>query len=154
MTQATMHATDERTIHFLGNNEIRVLVGSHETDDEYCVLELTIQPRGGATALHTDRWTEMFHVIEGAVEWTLERNGELATWTARPGETVIVPPGAKHSFAGAGNGPSRLLAVGPADFEAFFRALAAAWEGPYDREQTPRAVGPVFERFGMQMCAP
>lgn len=48
--------------------------------------------------------------------------------------------------------PSRLLAIGPADFERFFRALAAAWTGPYDRERTPAAVGPVFERFGMRFC--
>lgn len=156
MTQATMQdrtqATSDRTIRFLGNNDMRVLVGSDETNGEYCVLDLTVQPRGGATALHTDRWIETFHVIEGALEWTLERDGELVTWTAHPGETIVVPIGAKHKFAGAGNGPSRVLAVGPADFERFFRALAAAWEGPYDREKTPAAVGPVFAQFGMEFC--
>jgi len=39
-----------------------------------------------------------------------------------------------------------------AEYEAFFRALAEAWAGPYDRERTPEAVGPVFERFGMRLC--
>ena len=144
----------DRVIRFLGNNEISVLVSGDETGGEYCVMELTVQPGGGATALHTDRWVETFHVIEGQVAWTLERDGELVSWCAEAGETIVVPQGARHRFAGAGDAPSRLLAIGPADFERFFRALAAAWQGPYDRERTPAAIGPVFQQFGMQLATP
>jgi quercetin dioxygenase-like cupin family protein len=148
---ATM--SDERVIRFLGNNELNVLVSSEQTRGAYCVLELTVQPHGGANALHTDVWLETFHVIDGEVEWTVERDGQLRTWVAKPGETVVVPAGVKHKFVGAGVAPSRILSVGPAEFEQFFRALQAAWHGPYDREKTPQAVGPVFERFGMRLCA-
>lgn len=143
-----------RVIRFLGNNEISVLVSGEESGGKYCVLELVVQPGGGATALHTDRWVETFHVLEGEVAWTVERDGQLVTWSAAPGETIVVPQGAKHRFAGAGDAPSRMLAVGPAEFEQFFRALAAAWQGPYDRERTPAAVGPVFQEFGMQLATP
>jgi quercetin dioxygenase-like cupin family protein len=143
----------ERVIRFLGNNEIGVLVSGEESGGQYCVLELTVQPGGGATALHTDRWVETFHVLDGEVAWTLERDGALVSWCAKPGETVVVPRGRKHRFAGGGETPSRMLAIGPAEFESFFRALAAAWPGPYDRERTPAAVGPVFESFGMQPVA-
>jgi quercetin dioxygenase-like cupin family protein len=146
-------AADPRVIRFLGNNEIRVLVSGSESGNAFSVMELVIQPRGGATALHTDRWMEVFHVVDGEVEWTLEQSGDMTMWTAHRGETIVVPPGAKHRFAGAGDGPSRLLTVGTAEYEAFFRALAAAWTGPYDREKTPQAVAPVFARFGMQLCA-
>lgn len=149
MTTMT-ETTNDRTIRFLGNNQIDVLVSSDETDGEYCVLKLTIQPGGGANALHIDNWVETFHVMEGQVDWTLERDGELVSWTARSGETVVVPAGVKHKFVGAGNGPSRLLTIGPSQYEHFFRALADAWSGPYDRERTPQAVGPVFQQFGMQ----
>jgi quercetin dioxygenase-like cupin family protein len=142
-----------RRIRFLGNNEITVHVPASESGGAFCVLELIVQPRGGATALHTDRWVEVFHVLEGATEWTLERDGRLETWIATPGETIVVPAGAKHRFAGAGDAPCRMLTVGPPEYEAFFRALAEAWSGPYDRERTPQAVGPVFERFGMRLCA-
>jgi quercetin dioxygenase-like cupin family protein len=142
------------TIRFLGNNEITVLVSGEKTAGRYCVMELVIQPGGGATALHTDRWIETFHVIEGEVDWTLEREDRLVTWLARPGETVVVPRGARHRFAGAGSSPARMLTVGPAEFERFFRALAAAWPGPYDRDRTPAAVGPVFEAFGMHLVQP
>jgi quercetin dioxygenase-like cupin family protein len=144
----------DRVIRFLGNNEITVLLSGEEAGGGYCVMELVIQPGGGATALHTDRWVETFHLIDGEVEWTVAREGRLHTWTALPGETIVVPRGVQHRFAGAGNAPSRMLAVGPAEFEHFFRALAAAWQGPYDRERTPAAVGPVFESFGMRMVAP
>jgi quercetin dioxygenase-like cupin family protein len=146
--------TSDRVIHFLGDNEITVLVSSEETGGSYCVLELVIQPGGGANALHTDRWIETFHLVEGEVAWTVGREGGLESWTARPGETIVVPRGVEHRFAGAGDGPSRMLAVGPADFERFFRALEAAWEGPFDRERTPAAVAPVFAEFGMRMVAP
>jgi quercetin dioxygenase-like cupin family protein len=141
----------ERVIRFLGNNEITVLVSSEEAGGAYCVMELVIQPGGGATALHTDRWLETFHVLEGEVEWTMAREGRLVTWSARPGETIIVPTGVEHRFAGGGSTPSRMLTIGPAEYEQFFRALAAAWSGPYDRERTPAAVRPVFEAFGMRM---
>jgi len=144
----------ERVIRFLGNNEISVLVSGDEAGGKYCVMELVVQPGGGATALHTDQWVETFHVLEGEVAWTVERDGRLVTWSAVPGETVVVPQGVKHRFAGAGDGPSRMLTVGPAEFERFFRALAAAWSGPYDRERTPAAVGPVFQAFGMQLATP
>lgn len=144
----------ERVIRFLGNNEISVLVSGDEAGGKYCVMELVVQPGGGATALHTDQWVETFHVLEGEIAWTVERDGRLVTWSAVPGETVVVPQGVKHRFAGAGDGPSRMLTVGPAEFERFFRALAAAWSGPYDRERTPAAVGPVFQEFGMQLATP
>jgi quercetin dioxygenase-like cupin family protein len=144
----------ERVIRFLGNNEISVLVSGEEAGGKYCVMELVVQPGGGATALHTDQWVETFHVLEGEIAWTVERDGRLVTWSAEPGETVVVPPGVKHRFAGAGDAPSRMLTVGPAEFERFFRALAAAWQGPYDRERTPAAVGPVFQEFGMQLSTP
>jgi quercetin dioxygenase-like cupin family protein len=143
----------DRVIRFLGNNEINVLVSSEESGGAYCIMELLIQPRGGATVLHTDRWLETFHVIDGEVEWTLERDGELVTWVAKHGETIVVPTGMKHRFAGAGETPSRMLTVGLPEYEQFFRALAAAWQGPYDREKTPQAVGPVFEKFGMRICS-
>lgn len=145
--------TADRTIHFLGNNEATVLVSREGTDDAYCVMELVIQPGGGANALHVDRWTETFHLIEGEVDWTLERDGELVTWRAKAGETVVVPPGMRHRFAGAGHTPSRMLTIGPGEYERFFRALADAWQGPYDRDRTPAAVGPVFEAFGMRMAS-
>jgi len=149
----TARDDDARRIHFLGNNEITVLVSGPESGGAFCVLELVVQPRGGATALHTDHWTEVFHVLDGTAEWTLERDGRLETWVAGRGETVTVPPGAKHRFAGAGDTPCRMLTVGPPEYEQFFRALAEAWQGPFDRERTPRAVAPVFERFGMRLCA-
>jgi quercetin dioxygenase-like cupin family protein len=143
----------DRVFRFLGNNEITVLVSGRESGDTFSMMELVVQPRGGATALHTDRWVEVFCVLDGEVEWTLEREGRLDTWVARHGETVVVPSGAKHRFAGAGERPCRMLTMGPPEYEAFFRALAAAWTGPYDRERTPQAVGPVFERFGMRLCS-
>ena len=149
----TTAIADSRHIHFLGNNEINVLVSGEESGGAFALMELVIQPRGGATALHTDQWFEVFYVLDGAVEWTLERDGKLETWIARPGETVRVPRGAKHKFAGAGDTPSRLLTLGPPEYAQFFRALSDAWTGPYDREKTPQAVGPVFARFGMEFCA-
>jgi quercetin dioxygenase-like cupin family protein len=145
-------AAEARVIHFLGNNEITVLVSGRESGGAFAVMELVIQPRGGATALHTDGWVEVFHVLDGEVEWTIERDGRLDTWVAKRGETIYVPRGAKHRFAGAGERPSRMLTIGPSDYEQFFRALAAAWQGPYDRDKTPQAVGPVFARFGMELC--
>ena len=153
MTAVDTTTNASRHLRFLGNNEITVLVSGDESGGAFSVMELTIQPGGGATALHTDDWFEVFHVLEGDVEWTIERGGRLETWHARPGDTVCAPRGVKHRFAGAGTTASRLLTIGTPAYEQFFRALADAWQGPYDRERTPGAVGPVFERFGMRIVA-
>jgi quercetin dioxygenase-like cupin family protein len=67
----TTAAQPDRVIRFLGNNEITVLVSGRESENTFSVMELVVQPRGGATALHTDRWVEVFHVLDGEVEWTL-----------------------------------------------------------------------------------
>lgn len=149
----TATANDSRHIHFLGNNEITVLVTGSESGGAFSLMELVVQPRGGANALHTDHWVEVFHVLDGETEWTLERDGSLDSWIARRGDTVVVPAGAKHRFAGAGDRPCRMLTMGPAEYEQFFRALGDAWKGPFDPQRTPQAVGPVFEKFGMRMCA-
>ena len=149
----TAAANDSRTIHFLGNNEITVLVSGSESGGAFSLMELVVQPRGGANALHTDRWVEVFHVLDGEVEWTLERDGSLDSWIARRGETIVVPIGARHRFAGAGERPCRMLTMGTPEYEQFFRALAVAGLGPFYRERTPQAVGPVFARFGMQLCS-
>jgi mannose-6-phosphate isomerase-like protein (cupin superfamily) len=143
---------DARQIRFLGNHEITVLVSGSESGGAFSLMELVVQPRGGATSLHTDLWIEVFHVLEGAAEWTVERDGRLDTWIVGRGETVVVPAGATHRFHGAGDAPCRMLTVGPPEYELFFRALAEAWTGPFDRERTPQAVGPVFERFEMRLC--
>ena len=87
----TTTASDTRTIQFLGNNEITVLVSGSESGGAFSLMELVVQPRGGANALHTDRWVEVFHVLDGEAEWTLERDGSLDTWIARRGETIVVP---------------------------------------------------------------
>lgn len=149
----TAVTNDSRQIQFLGNNHITVLVSGEESGGAFSLMELRVQPGGGATALHTDRWVEVFYVLEGDVEWTMDRDGALTTWHARPGDTIRVPRGVRHRFAGSGTVPSRMLTLGKPEYEEFFRALAAAWAGPYDRERTPQAVSPVFQRFGMQLCA-
>lgn len=141
---------ENRTIRFLGNNVANVLVSGEQTDGAFCVMELITQPRGGATALHTDPFFETWYVLDGEVEWTVERDGQFVTWQAKPGELIMIPLDLKHRFAGAGETPSRMLGIGLPAFEHFFRALAAAWQGPYDRERTPGAVGPVFEKFGVR----
>ncbi len=90
---------------------------------------------------------------DSRVEPIRDAVGRLVTWLAQPGEAIVVPSGVGHQFVGPGDAPSRVRAVGPAQFEQFFRALATAWAGPYDRDKTPAAVAPVFAGFGMQMCA-
>ena len=150
--QPATNPADDRTICFLGNNVIRVLVSGPEIGGAYCVLEEIAQPGGGGNALHTDPFLETRYVLEGAVEFTVEREGQLETWVAGPGETISVPPGAKHRFVGAGDGPCRMLLIARPEMEAFVRALAAAWPGPYDRAETPKVVGPLFSQFGVHFC--
>ena len=135
---------------FLGNNRCRVLVPERTTDGHYTLMELTTPPGGGGNSLHTDPFLEAFYALDDGLEFFVERDGRLESIRLKPGEVVNVGHDVKHRFTCVADRPARALVTGLGSFERFFRALAVAWEGPWDAARTPAAVGPVFQQFGVQ----
>ncbi len=81
---------------------------------------------GARRHLHT-RSTELFHVLDGTMEFELD--GDTAE--VGRGGLVLVPPGVPHAFAAAPGGPAEILAVLSPGIERFgyFRALGRIQHG-------------------------
>ena len=137
-----------RTFTVLTNNTITVLVSGAETGGVYCMLDMGVPPGGGGNSLHTDPFLETFYVLEGDMEFTVERDGKLETFRPAAGEAVHIGHGVKHKFTCVGDKMARAIAIGLPSFEEYMRALARAWpHDHWDPIATPAAMAPVAERF-------
>lgn len=81
---------------------------------------------GARPHLHA-RSTELFHVLDGAVEFFLDGG----TTTVTRGGLVVVPPGMPHAFGAAAGATAALLAVLTPGVDRFgyFRALGRIQHG-------------------------
>ncbi len=113
---------------------------SADTGGEVLEVELELAPDGHVPAMHVHpRQEERFEVLEGTMSFRLGRR----KITAGPGETVVVPAGAAHKFANAGDGAARCrVEVRPAlkMEELFETACALAEEGKTTRKGMPRPL--------------
>jgi quercetin dioxygenase-like cupin family protein len=129
---------------------------SDDTAGELLAFDLVLDPNGRVPGGHVHPvQQESFHVLEGTVKF---RKG-LRAVVARPGDTVVVPPGAFHHFANAGDEPALVrVQVEPAlRMEHLFETVAAlASEGRTLRSGIPKPLDlAVFMReFEREVRAP
>jgi quercetin dioxygenase-like cupin family protein len=129
---------------------------SDDTAGELLAFDLVLDPNGRVPGGHVHPvQQESFHVLEGTVKF---RKG-LRTVVARPGDTVVVPPGAFHHFANAGDEPALVrVQVEPAlRMEHLFETVAAlASEGRTLQSGMPKPLDlAVFMReFEREVRAP
>lgn len=96
-------------------------ISSASTGGAYAVLELTLSPGGGAP-LHTHhREDEIFHIVEGVCEVTVDGQAHRA----EVGAVVVLPKHKPHAFRNPGDTPSRILITAvPGGLDEYFTALA------------------------------
>jgi quercetin dioxygenase-like cupin family protein len=117
-----------------------VLVGM-ETDGNVAIVEASC-PNGSGPGPHIDPWRETFYVLEGEIEFLLERNGVLQPRKAGKGEAISIPAGLGHAFQAVSQKPARILIMSaPAGLDAFF---AEAGERVFAK--TPPAAPRPFDR--------
>jgi quercetin dioxygenase-like cupin family protein len=131
-------------------------VRSAETAGAYFCFEVSTTP-GFGPPLHRHSYRELFYVLDGEYEFTLERDGRLETITGGPGTAVAIPPDVPHTFKNATERPSRLLFVHqPAALEEFFEEfgvpVSRPGEAPANAEPPdPAAMGAALERNGVRI---
>jgi quercetin dioxygenase-like cupin family protein len=141
-----------RTLLVGGGDLVTYKVRSAETDGSYFCFEVSTTP-GFGPPLHTHAYRELFYVLEGEYEFTVERDGELETITGAPGTAIAVPPNVPHTFKNGSGAPARLLFVHePAALEEFFEEFGA----PLDDENDPEppdfaAMAAALERNGVHI---
>lgn len=90
---------------------------SKDTGEAYALMELVIQPNGGAPPhIHTQE-DEAFYIQEGELKFQLDEQIIVAT----PGTFLHSPKGQIHSFTNVGTTPAKVLCWNtPAGLEKFF----------------------------------
>jgi mannose-6-phosphate isomerase-like protein (cupin superfamily) len=84
-----------------------VRITSRQTDDAYCVCEMTTLPGEGVSLHVHDRDEEFYYILEGAYEF--QAGDERLT--AEAGSIVVIPRDVPHQFRNAGDVPARALMI-------------------------------------------
>jgi quercetin dioxygenase-like cupin family protein len=148
-----------RTMLVGGGDYVTYKVRSAETDGAYFCFEVTTTP-GFGPPLHTHAYRELFYVLEGSYEFTLQRGDEVETILGEAGTALSVPPDVPHTFKNAGDGPARLLFVHqPAALESFFEEFGVPVGRPGERPEGLEppdfgAMAAALERNGVRVVAP
>lgn len=104
---------------FLGEL-VEVLVSEEATGGAYSLAEFTLSPGSGAPPhVHTNE-DEIFHILEGEVEFHMED----AVLHAKEGDTVHALRGHRHYFVNATGRTARMqVGIVPGKFMNFFRSM-------------------------------
>jgi mannose-6-phosphate isomerase-like protein (cupin superfamily) len=111
-----------------------------DTDGELLAFELTLDPDGHVPGAHIHaEQEERFDVVSGTMRFRM--NGKKIV--AGPGETVVVPAGARHKFANGGDVPAVVrVEVRPAlrMEDLLETTVRLAEEGKTNRKGMPKPV--------------
>ena len=140
----------------VSGERLEFLQTAADTDGALLEFELQLAADGRVPRAHVHpEQVERFHGREGTMKVPLG----LRTIVAGPGETVIVPAGARHKFSNGGDGPARVrVEVAPAlDMEQLLVTTAElAHEGNTLRSGMPKPLHLALfvERFQREVRAP
>jgi quercetin dioxygenase-like cupin family protein len=119
---------------------IRFLETSADTDGEYVLIEVVVEPGGFVAAAHVHPFqTERFEVLDG----TLTFETDAGETVARAGDVVLVEAGTPHRFWNAGAVDARFRCeVRPAlRFEQLIETMfALAADGKTNRKGMPNPL--------------
>src|SRR5205823_11763754 len=91
-----------RTLLVGGGDYVTYKATSAETDGAYFCFEVSTTP-GFGPPLHRHAYRELFYVIEGSYEFTLQHGDEIETIVGTAGTSLAIPPNVPHTFRNAGD---------------------------------------------------
>jgi quercetin dioxygenase-like cupin family protein len=147
-----------KTVLVGGGDYVTYKVRSEESGGAYFCFEGATTP-GFGPPLHTHPYRELFYVLEGTYEFTVDRGNGLEKMVGTAGTTVAVPSDVPHTFENVGDELGRLLFVHlPAALESFFDEYGVPVERvgarPADLEPPDfAAMGAALERNGVRIVA-
>jgi mannose-6-phosphate isomerase-like protein (cupin superfamily) len=116
-----------------------------QTGGDFSLMERTLPPGGRKPPAHRHvNCSEAFLVLDGAIAFTLDGRD----LTGGPGDFLLVPRGAPHTFGNAGTETARLLVLHAPAMDAYFEELHRLWaSGQPPATEQERAL---MARFGME----
>ena len=121
MTEVSIVGPDGGEIALSGPTRMRILEDGSTTSHRLGLGEITIAPHTDGPPQHRHaQHDEGFYVVSGTARFTV---GDTS-YDAPAGTLVMVPPGAPHTFANAGDEPAVLLNTFTPDlYVQYFRDL-------------------------------
>lgn len=143
MEPKIVEAGTGRAVHVLGDSQLIRLTGE-DTGGTLTLVE-QINPPGVGVPLHVHaNEDEVFHVLEGAIDFTV--NGR--TTRAEAGAVVFLPRNVPHGFITVGPGVTRSTVTAfPAGIERMFYELGELPPGPPDMARVFEICGRYGIRF-------
>jgi mannose-6-phosphate isomerase-like protein (cupin superfamily) len=84
----------------------------------FCIGNVTLDPKGGQVPWHNQEQEEIYLVVEGTGEMCLGEERRVVT----AGQAVFIPPGVYHQLTNTGDAPLRMIyCYGPAGDVAHWR---------------------------------
>ena len=115
-----------------------------QTSGDFSLMERTLPPGGRHPPAHRHvNCSEAFFVLDGEVTFVLDGTESRG----HPGDFLLVPRGAGHTFGNAGADTARLLVLHAPAMDAYFEELQGLWSG--DALPDPAAERALMSRFGM-----
>jgi len=141
MEPKILAAGSGRVINVIGDNQIVKLTGE-DTGGAFALIEQS-NPAGVGVPMHVHaNEDELFHVVEGSMEFTTQGKTHVAT----AGTSVFLPRNIPHSFVTVGDVQVKtLLMVFPAGAEKMLYELNDLPAGPPDMEKVLEICG----RYGV-----
>lgn len=105
----------------IAGGNYRIIISGEQTNGNYAVIEMTVPPGGGPPPHSHPDTQEMFHVLEGELEFKTEAGKQIVT---KDGFVNIPLGGAIHCFKNTSENYARLLCtVVPAGLENLFKEI-------------------------------
>ena len=119
-TLSIVHPNDPHLAHIaVVGDTYTVLLSGADTAGKFALIDMAI-PHCGGPGPHRHDFEEMFHIIEGEIEFTFRGEKQLVT----AGMTVNIPANAPHFFTNVEGKSARMLCLtAPAGQEEFFMAI-------------------------------
>ncbi len=116
-----------------------------QTGGDFSLMERTVPPGARTPPAHRHvNCSEAFFVLSGVATFWLD-SAELS---GGPGDFLLVPRGAGHTFGNRGPEPARLLVLHAPAMDAYFEELAVLWSG--EAPPTVEAERELMSRYGME----
>ena len=114
------------------------------TGGRFSLMERSLPPGGRMPPPHRHAGcAEAFFVLEGEVTFVLDG----ADHVRGPGQFVLVPEGASHTFGNQGGEPARLLVLHAPAMDGYFTELERLWSGA--EPPAPGDERALMTRYGM-----
>ena len=116
-----------------------------QTGGDFSLMERTLPPGGRRPPAHRHvNCSEAFFVLDGQISFVVDGRD----LTGGPGDFLLVPRGAAHTFGNEGTEPARLLVLHAPAMDAYFEELHRLWaSGQPPATEQERAL---MARFGME----